>query len=221
VYVSGLDGDGVSRLPLSGGDPTTIVDASSPLAGIAIDGSAVYATTAASVLKAPIDGGVFASIATVAGQHAAMQPVLDEQHVYFADPELGAVYRVSKDGGNVMTLAAGLGGVEALTLYGSALYAGAGYVVVKLPLSGDGPVTLGTAAGAFVLALTVDDSGVYFTSSGVVWMLPLGGGTPMALASDDGDLDAIATSATDLLWTASPACDAAHCNGRVQRLSPK
>jgi hypothetical protein len=221
LYVAGLQGNDVWRVPAGGGAAALVASAMGPLAGIAADATSLYATTAAGVLKSPLDGGVFTTLATIPGQRDATRPVLDEQNVYFADPVLGAVYRVSKDGGDVTTLASGLGGVEALALAGTALYVAAGYVVVKIPASGGPPVTLGTAAGAEVLALTVDDSGVYFTSSGVVWTLPLAGGTPVALVTDDGDLDAIATNDAALFWTASPACDASDCKGRVQRLSPK
>jgi hypothetical protein len=219
VYVAGLHGDGISRVPAGGGNATTVVDANGPLAGIAVDGAAVYATTAGAVVKAPLQGGGFTTLATVAGQRSATRPVLDEQNVYWGDPGLGAVYRVAKDGGEVAVLTSGLGGVDALALAGSDLYVGAGYVIVKIAASGGAPVTLGTAAGAEVLALTVDETGVYFTSSGVVWTLPLAGGTLLGLATARGDLDAIATSQTDLFWTASPACDASQCEGHVQRLS--
>jgi hypothetical protein len=100
------------RLVLDG----IVMDASVPLIGIAVDGSALYATTASGVVEAPLGGGPFTPLATIAGQRDATRPVLDEQSVYFADPELGTVYRVARDGGDVTPLAAGLGGVEALAL---------------------------------------------------------------------------------------------------------
>lgn len=221
VYVAGLAGDGVVRVPAAGGDPTTLVDAATPLAGLATDGSDLYATAATAVLKAPLDGGDFAPLVSLPMQRGATRPVLDEHDVYWADPVLGSVYGVAKNGGDVATLASGLGGASAVALAGSALYVAAGYVVVKIPLAGGAPVTLGTAAGAEVLALAIGDSGVYFTSTGVVWTLPLGGGAPLALASDRGDLDSVATDETDLFWTASQACDASDCPGRVERLSLK
>jgi hypothetical protein len=147
--------------------------------------------------------------------------VIDATHVYWGDPDDRTIRKLPLDGGSSAVLTSAPDVVTALAIAGTDVYFAAGYVLMKAPLDGGSPTTLGTAAGAPVVAVAVDDTNVYFTSYDTVWKIPRTGGTPTLLASHQGTPNRIAVDTTSVYWTNAEDWPAQSSGGQVMKLSPK
>jgi hypothetical protein len=70
-------------------------------------------------MKAPLAGGTATSLAP-GGDYGSL--ALDATTVYFTDPNHGTLYKVSKNGGTLTTLATGQPGIHAVAVDAACVY---------------------------------------------------------------------------------------------------
>jgi sugar lactone lactonase YvrE len=214
LYVAGLDGSTIAKVPLAGGSLTTVASSPDAPIGVAVDAASVYWTTAGgSVMKAPIGGGAPTVLAS--GQKSCTRPVVDAAtaSVYWGDPDDGTIMSVPLDGGSATLVTSG-GAATDIAIAGADVVFASGYTLMKAPLSGGTPTSLGTAAGAPVLAVASDGTSAYFTSYGSIWKVALSAGQGATVASNQDAPSAIAVDATSVYWTNGTG-------GQVVKLTPK
>lgn len=162
---------------------------------ITADDQFVYWTTwgsawpggAGEIAKAPLGGGEVTVL--VRGQPTPWSLVADAGDVYFTDVGEGAVKKVPKEGGPVVTLASLPGGGQGIAVDDEAVYWTSVDSVMRLSKSGGEPVAIATGEGA-PDAIVVDATSVYWVddqaSEGrgpALRRVDKRGGQPLTLAS--------------------------------------
>jgi Domain of unknown function (DUF5050) len=147
-------------------------------------------------------GGVALAVGLVTPSGIAV----DSTDVYFTDYGSGAVLRVSKAGGAVVTLASCEPSPSGIAVDNANVYFTdntANGSVMKIAKSGGTVVPL-AAGRTLPSAIVVDGADVYWTdnnSEGAVLRVPIAGGTVTTLASGQDDPWSIAVTAKDVYWT--------------------
>lgn len=109
---AGSPGGAVARIPLAGGGPEKLADATYRPFGLAIDDTHLYfadvdytSSPSGSIRRVPKSGGAVETLVT--GAFGGYALAVDDTNVYFTDyePSCGAVRSVPKGGGNAMVLA--------------------------------------------------------------------------------------------------------------------
>jgi hypothetical protein len=185
----------VTRMPIGGGEITTLHVGRGEGLRITVDATSVYWTndlgtqpavdTTGTVMKVPLGGGTSTTIAS--GQVLALGIAVDPTNVYWTDQ------------------------FTAPNSYcvGSSICFG---TVMKAPRTGGSPVTLasGRSGGWGAHGMAIDGTHVYWTttsdppmSTGAILKVPLGGGTPITIASAQDNPLNIAVDAKSVYWTNS------------------
>jgi hypothetical protein len=208
---STVAGGTVMKVPLAGGNPTTLASRQDdPPYGIAVDVTSVYwtNTTAGSVMSVALAGGKPTTLAS--GQSAPRDIAVDATSVYWTNSTSpGSVMSVPLAGGKPTTLASGQVipygiAVDATSVYWTThgLLAVGDGTVMKVPLAGGALTTLASGQlGPY--GIVVDATSVYWTNNsnpGMVMSVPLGGGTPTILASGQPYPTLLAVDATNVYW---------------------
>ena len=176
----------VMKMPIAGGNPTTLASNVSPFE-IAVDAVSVYwaendspgrrLPSSAQVMKVPIAGGAPTTLAS--GQDAPQDLVVDGSYVYWTNipgpclagscgsslPDTGTVMRVPVGGGTPSTIASQQPGPSGIAVDATSVYwtNNPGGTVVAAPLGGGASSTLATGQGmpSHILA---DATGIYWTN---------------------------------------------------------
>ncbi len=209
----------VQTVPLSGGTPTSAADVllSAIPGDIRLDSNNVYWSvfdyTNGAILRAPLDGGAVATLAS--GETYPLYMTIDGTHAYWTDSwHPGSVVSVPLAGGTPTTLAAGQNSTAGIAVDGTGVYwdngnvaclidGGACGLVQKQSLDGGAPITL--ASGVYnPQGMAVDVTYLYWTdwgSFGTVMRVPVGGGTPTTIAAGQGKPTYLAVDAAGVYWT--------------------
>jgi hypothetical protein len=171
--------------------------------GLAVDGAYVYWTNnlavatsnGGSVLKVPIAGGPFVTLASA--QPFPTGIAVDGTNVYWATGT--DVRKIPLGGGSPLNFGAAPGSADGLAVDATSAYWGGG----KVALAGGAPVAFQTQSGAPGIA--VDATSVYSASGSTVIKVPLGGGAPVTLATGQVNAFGIAVDATSVYWTNNSA----------------
>jgi sugar lactone lactonase YvrE len=221
VYWTSDEGAGyIMKVPIAGGTATTLVDKEQNPKAIAIDSKNLYWTTsyqfdgccsAGQVKSIPLGGG---TVTTLMPQKTYTSPAgirVDGSFVYFADTNIGELWKIPLGGGALVSLGQPTGVGGDIVIDATNVYFTTGYDIMKLPLTAvdaGGSATKIVTGGA--TSLTIDEANVYWTEyspsepfTGKVMKAPLGGGAPVTLASDQGVPRCVTVDATNVYWTES------------------
>jgi hypothetical protein len=182
----------VMKVPVCGGEATTLAADRGRPQYIAVDATSVYwvdwlsgpaASGPALVMKVPIGGGALVTLASVPEPSTPCGIAVDGTSVYWA------------------------------TMYSGGDLDPPPVALVKVPLGGGAPTTLASEAfsGAnytpFQCGVAVDATRVYWTTNQSILTVPRDGGAVTTLVSLDGFMapNAIAIDATSLYWTSNAA----------------
>ncbi len=243
--------NGIVRLPLDGGAPTTLATGDTAVSDLAVDATTIYwASTGLSMegpspvnglFSEPLAGGAISTLVPMDdfGGHLDGVPIaLDDADLYWLDDDndggLVSVRRVPKGGGAITTFVSPTNTVShsELVLDSTHVYViGTAGSLLAFPKAGGPPATIATGvSGAFA----VDECNAYWATGGLgdtlLLQTPLAGGDVYTLAVSENDTTgpilAIATDATSVYWTTQgPIWDPSHNPsvpaGSVERLTPK
>jgi hypothetical protein len=203
----------VSRVALSGGQPSVLAPNLDGANDMAIDASDVYFVTGAgSFGKVALTGGQVTPLTTRASFVGPL--VLDDTYLYWTEettpPTVFTLYRFAKDGlGTVEPLltSPGVAADALLTSDATHLYWFDDNGLRRANKDGSLPTTIvpgGVPSG--VQTLRVDATNAYWTSAGAFTVTlresPLAGGTLVTLASDTSDLNVsgLTVDGSQLYW---------------------
>jgi hypothetical protein len=195
-------------------------------AGVAVDETSVYWTIfegpVGAIVKAPLDGGVITTLATVTEENFG-GVLVDATSIYWSNDQgaTGLTDRITKadktDGGNPIVMASP-GFVAGMAIDSTSLYWGTeGGALMRVDKAGGSPVTLASEQ-AWVYNPAVDSTNVYYGTgpfptingvsqgpSGAVVSVPLAGGTSRTLASgQDFSVDYIAVQGSYVYYATAP-----------------
>jgi hypothetical protein len=166
----------VMKMPIAGGNPTTLASNLSPY-GIAVDGTSVYWTNGTgsndgTVMKVPIDGGVPTTLAS--GLASPVDLAVDGTYVYWTNAgsnvptdSTGSVMRVPIGGGTPSTIASQQSDPTGIAVGATSVYwaNNLGGAVVVAPLCGGvaSPLAAGQSGPRDIV---VDATGIYWANEG-------------------------------------------------------
>jgi hypothetical protein len=181
----------VASVPVQGGTPTTIFNASgnaTVIWAVALTDTAVYwGADNMYILMAPLAGGI---ASTLVWSPWMGDMAVNATEVYWTDGTTGEVLSVPPDGGATSTIASGQTSPDYLALGPAGVYwttepSSGDDAVVVAPLDGGAPTTL--ASGGSVSGLAVDTNNVYWIASSGgadrIYSMPLVGGAISTLVS--------------------------------------
>ena len=191
---------------------------------VAVDATSVYwtainpdATTGGTVMKAPLCGGTVTTLATTTfvSSYVVVQALaVDASNVYWMSRDEAA----GAPGGQIMMVPLGGGpstpiaseqlpdalAVDATSVYWTDERTG---TVMKAPLAGGAPVTLGPGFGQGVGSVAVDTTGVYWwTNNRGILKVALAGGQLQTLVpetSNNATVGALVVSGGSLYWASA------------------
>jgi hypothetical protein len=205
----------VMKVPVCGGEATTLAAERGVPQYIASDSTSVYWTEGSAgevgalaplVMKVPIDGGALVTLASVPNPLAACGIAVDATSVYWGtmtsqnlDPAPIALMKVPIGGGTPTTLASdafpgAFGSQCGIAVDATSVYWTTQQSILKVPLQG-GAVTTLLSFSEFLAptAIALNSTSLFWTSQGgvgpqVLMKVPLGGGVPTTLASPEDRL---------------------------------
>ena len=119
VYFLNFYGGTLNRVAKTGGAPTLLATEPGLVGGLAIDGTSLYVTAGADVVKIEKATSTATILATTGGPSDV---AVDADSVYFTDAKLGQVLRVAKSGGAPAVLASGQNGPAGIAVDGWCVY---------------------------------------------------------------------------------------------------
>jgi hypothetical protein len=176
-------GDALMRVPIRGGDVSTLATFATPPGLIqqvtdpVVISSNVFlhetlqenADVGEQILRVPTQGGSLTSLATSNGQIAGF--AVDEDHVYFADDD--GVKSVPQSGGGVQLLSDAIGNIA---IVGANVVVTSGANVLAIPVQGGAPTTLATGQDSPSFPLTCGSDACWYMGAGGSPMGPSGAG---------------------------------------------
>ena len=192
----------IRKVAKSGGNPITLYASPFNPSGIAVDDTNVYFGDGLSLRAIPKNGGN----SVVLAAYSPSQVALDTNNVYGTDYTAGAIRKVSKVGGTLITLATGSSSPSGIATDGANVYWSEQSwpgVVRQVSVNGGNPTILGYNVNNNGIA--IDAASVYwgesiFTNQNSIDKAPLGGGATAYLASGLNNVWALATDGASVFW---------------------
>src|SRR5262249_41684158 len=157
---------GIMKVPLDGGDPTTLADTVIQANGIAIDDTNIYVTKDLSIVELPLDGGTPVTLASAQG--ASYGVALDSDNVYWAVSDAlndGAVMKAPLRGDPTTTVAVTPEPDQVATdgrdVYWTEV---ADRAIAMAPIDGGAVTTI--ASAHIPTSIALDGQSVYWTDAG-------------------------------------------------------
>lgn len=165
VYFAESSG-AIRRVPVGGGEITTLADEGGELEGFAIDDTYAYWSTrdgmpiSGRILRVPLAGGSVEKLLDKVSTGTGL--AVDDENVYWIDYEGSHVLARPKHAGAVSTLASDLALPRVLVRGGSSLFVGALGGVFEVPTSGR--AALPFVSGPTIEDIAVDDASVVYST---------------------------------------------------------
>lgn len=196
----------VMRVPVVGGSPETIAPAPDPVS-MALDATTVYWASEFEgiVSKAPLGGGVAATVVARQTMGAIHSIAVDEASVYWTSGN--GVAKALLAGGSSQTLESDDGAPMDIAVDDTNVYWTNGFLgtVMTAPKGGGGAATTVARAQSYPWWIAIDETNVYWANwdDGTVMRVAKSGGAVTTLASGQSLLSSLAIDDASVYW-ASP-----------------
>lgn len=208
------DFDSLKKVPLAGGEPTTLATNLGALARVLVDERYVYVGYVdgpsdsagrhqpSAVMRVPIEGGTPVTLVSGGSTNAI---AIDRDYLYWTDQHAGFVSKVLLAGGDAVELASGQDSPRAITVDDVNVYwANRGGIIMKAPREGGVPARVAVVSDDLMVDIVVDPTDIYALSGGdtggSLFAIPIEGGTPETLARGQYYPFHMTTDGTALYW---------------------